>query len=70
MDPFARLLAAPPALPVASGLGRIGEVLAPGRALVLSAPPGSGKTTLVPALLAREFEGRILVAEPRRIAAR
>lgn len=70
VDPFARLLAAPPALPVASGLGRIGEVLAPGRALVLSAPPGSGKTTLVPALLAREFKGRILVAEPRRIAAR
>lgn len=70
VDPFARLLAAPPALPVVSGLARIGEVLAPGRALVLSAPPGSGKTTLVPALLAREFEGRILVAEPRRIAAR
>ncbi|MEU7872649.1 ATP-dependent helicase HrpB [Dactylosporangium sp. NPDC049140] len=33
---------------------------------VLVAPPGTGKTTLVPLA----FEGRVLVAEPRRIAAR
>ncbi|EFL26964.1 ATP-dependent helicase HrpB [Streptomyces himastatinicus ATCC 53653] len=43
---------------------------------VLCAPPGTGKTTLVPLVLAGLLDGggtpvqRILVAEPRRIAAR
>jgi ATP-dependent helicase HrpB len=37
---------------------------------VLVAPPGAGKTTLVPLALADQVGGRILVAEPRRIAAR
>ncbi|HEY5837301.1 helicase-related protein, partial [Streptomyces sp.] len=38
--------------------------------VVLAAPPGTGKTTLVPLLLAAESGGRVLVAEPRRMAAR
>jgi ATP-dependent helicase HrpB len=37
---------------------------------VLVAPPGTGKTTLVPPALAEAFPDRIIVAEPRRIAAR
>src|SRR5258706_7188204 len=39
-------------------------------ACVLVSPPGTGKTTLVPLALADAFAGRIVVAEPRRIAAR
>lgn len=37
---------------------------------VLVAPPGTGKTTLVPLALAGLVEGRVVVAEPRRLAAR
>ncbi|MFD1882237.1 ATP-dependent helicase HrpB [Paracoccus pacificus] len=40
-----------------------------GRA-VLIAPPGAGKTTRVPIALMPEIEGRILMLEPRRLAAR
>ncbi|NUS36448.1 MAG: ATP-dependent RNA helicase, partial [Pseudarthrobacter sp.] len=43
----------------------------PGTAVV-QAPPGTGKTTLVPPLLANLFghAGRIVVTQPRRVAAR
>ncbi|NYT95159.1 ATP-dependent helicase HrpB [Salinispora sp. H7-4] len=37
---------------------------------VLVAPPGSGKTTLLPLAVAEEVTGRVLVAQPRRMAAR
>ncbi|MFI5911122.1 ATP-dependent RNA helicase [Dactylosporangium sp. NPDC051541] len=37
---------------------------------VLVAPPGTGKTTLVPTALADKLDGKVIVAEPRRIAAR
>ena len=37
---------------------------------VLVAPPGAGKTTLVPLALADQNPGKILVLEPRRLAAR
>ncbi|TQM91959.1 ATP-dependent helicase HrpB [Roseinatronobacter monicus] len=40
-----------------------------GRA-VLQAPPGAGKTTRVPLALLDQITGRILVLEPRRLAAR
>ncbi|MCK9923387.1 ATP-dependent helicase HrpB [Frankia sp. AgPm24] len=39
-------------------------------AAVLVAPPGTGKTTLVPLALADHVPGRVLVVEPRRIAVR
>src|SRR5262245_65866103 len=40
-------------------------------ALVLQAPPGAGKTTRVPAaLLDAGVEGKVVVLEPRRLAAR
>ncbi|MFG1920796.1 ATP-dependent RNA helicase [Cryptosporangium sp. NPDC048952] len=59
-----------PDLPVRSALPRIVDALEGGGAAVLVAPPGSGKTTLVPLALAARVEGRIVVAEPRRVAAR
>lgn len=37
---------------------------------VLVSPPGSGKASLLPLALADAFDGKILVAEPRRIATR
>ncbi|MGK5677944.1 ATP-dependent RNA helicase [Actinoplanes sp. URMC 104] len=55
-----------PDLPIRPVLPRVREVLAGGGAAVLVAPPGTGKTTLVPLAL----PGRVLVAEPRRLAAR
>ncbi|MBX7444305.1 MULTISPECIES: ATP-dependent helicase HrpB [unclassified Arthrobacter] len=41
-------------------------------AAVVQAPPGTGKTTLVPPLLANVFgrTGRVVVTQPRRVAAR
>lgn len=40
------------------------------RSTVLVAPPGAGKTTRVPPALAKAGLGKVLVLEPRRIAAR
>ncbi|GAA1311714.1 ATP-dependent helicase HrpB [Saccharothrix xinjiangensis] len=55
-----------PDLPIRPLLGDIAGTLADHGSLVLVAPPGTGKTTLVPLAL----EGRVVVAEPRRLAAR
>lgn len=41
-----------------------------GARLVVQAPPGSGKTTVVPAVVANQVSGTVLVTQPRRIAAR
>lgn len=40
------------------------------RTVVVSAAPGTGKTTLVPPLLANRTRGRVIVTQPRRVAAR
>ena len=90
-DPIRALLASPPDLPVVEVLPELRERLSPdpsasddagaGACLVLTAPPGTGKTTLVPPLLAdvlakvpagtpERRPGRVVVAQPRRIAAR
>ncbi|MGX7827119.1 ATP-dependent helicase HrpB [Actinokineospora sp. 24-640] len=53
-------------LPVRAALPRITAALAAHGTAVLVAPPGTGKTTLVPPAL----PGRVVVAEPRRVAAR
>jgi ATP-dependent helicase HrpB len=57
-------------LPVRSVLAVLADALSSRGAAVLVAPPGTGKTTLVPLALAGAVPGRILVAEPRRVAAR
>ncbi|MEV4414897.1 ATP-dependent helicase HrpB [Catellatospora sp. NPDC049609] len=57
-------------LPVRAALPALLEALAGPGAAVLVAPPGSGKTTLAPLALAGAVEGRVVVAEPRRVAAR
>ncbi|MFD4357737.1 ATP-dependent helicase HrpB [Nocardia sp. NPDC058518] len=59
-----------PDLPVRPALERIAVTLADRGVAVLVAPPGTGKTTLVPLALAAGSSGRIVVAEPRRLAAR
>ncbi|MEV5320994.1 ATP-dependent helicase HrpB [Streptomyces sp. NPDC052687] len=62
------------ALPVRGALPALRDALEGPGAAVLVAPPGTGKTTLVPLALAGLLgDGpgrRVLVAEPRRIAAR
>ncbi|MFF0810001.1 ATP-dependent helicase HrpB [Streptomyces albogriseolus] len=61
-------------LPVRGALPRLTEALAAHGTSVLVAPPGTGKTTLVPLALSGLWGAgparRVLVAEPRRIAAR
>ncbi|MFE7077051.1 ATP-dependent helicase HrpB [Streptomyces sp. NPDC057620] len=62
------------ALPVRDALPGLRNALEDRGAAVLVAPPGTGKTTLVPLVLAGLVGGeparRVVVAEPRRIAAR
>ncbi len=63
----------PPALPIDEVIPVIRQRLAAHHALILEAPPGAGKTTRVPLALLHEpwLNGRkILLLEPRRIAAR
>ncbi|RST86820.1 ATP-dependent helicase HrpB [Aquibium carbonis] len=62
-----------PPLPVTEALPALLDALAKGRSAVLVAPPGAGKTTLVPIALMDEAwrgGGTILLLEPRRLAAR
>ncbi|MFG2802007.1 ATP-dependent helicase HrpB [Streptomyces pseudovenezuelae] len=63
------------ALPVRSALPALGDALEGHGTAVLVAPPGTGKTTLVPLVLAGLLDSgaparKVVVAEPRRIAAR
>ncbi|MEU5533229.1 ATP-dependent helicase HrpB [Streptomyces sp. NPDC020362] len=62
------------ALPVRAALPALTDALDTDGAAVLVAPPGTGKTTLAPLVLAGLVGGgparRVVVAEPRRIAAR
>jgi ATP-dependent helicase HrpB len=61
----------PSPLPIDDVLPEICAVLARGAPLVLEAPPGAGKTTRVPWAIHELFtEGEVIVAEPRRLAAR
>ena len=58
-------------LPVAACADGVVASLAETPRLIVTAPPGAGKSTLLPlALLETLPEGRILMLEPRRIAAR
>ena len=78
-----------PPLPIDAALPDLTAALRTGNSAVLVAPPGAGKTTRVPLVLAAEswiqasaqagaqrgaqqsqYSARILVLEPRRLAAR
>jgi len=62
-----------PYLPVKEALDGLLEALAVNSRAVLEAPPGAGKTTLVPLALleaAWRNDGKIIMLEPRRLAAR
>ena len=69
-DPLRNLLAAPPDLPVTAGLAALVEALRTRGVAVVHAPPGTGKTTLVPPAVAEVVAGRVVVTQPSRIAAR
>ena len=60
-------------LPIHEALAPLTAALAAGSCAVLVAPPGAGKTTVVPLALMDEpwaAGGKIIVLEPRRLAAR
>ncbi|WNB86769.1 DEAD/DEAH box helicase [Cellulomonas sp. ATA003] len=69
-DALRRLLRDPPDLPVAAGLTELVRAVRSHGTAVLLAPPGAGKTTLVPPALAAAVDGRVVVTQPRRLAAR
>ncbi|MGO1944818.1 MAG: ATP-dependent RNA helicase, partial [Ancrocorticia sp.] len=56
-------------LPVSARIGDVRAALA-GGAVVIQSPPGTGKTTIIPQVVAEECEGRVIVTQPRRVAAR
>ena len=61
---------APDPLPIDDALPDLRAALSSDGRAVLVAPPGAGKTTRVPLALLGMTEGRIIMLEPRRLAAR
>ena len=57
-------------MPVESSFPELLTALHDHDRVLLTAPPGSGKTTRVPLFLMEHLEGTILMLEPRRLAAR
>ncbi|WGI22939.1 ATP-dependent helicase HrpB [Amylibacter sp. IMCC11727] len=59
-------------LPIEAALPALADALRTAKMAVLQAPPGAGKTTRVPLFLIEEtlIDGKILMLEPRRLAAR
>ena len=76
MPTLEELVSHPPQLPVTRALGDIAAAARPGACAVVTAPPGTGKTTLLPPAVAvalagyEASAGRVLVTQPRRVAAR
>ncbi len=75
MPTLEELVLHPPQLPVTRALGDIAAATRPGGCAVVTAPPGTGKTTLLPPAVAVTLaeagtSGRVLVTQPRRVAAR
>src|SRR5689334_24912931 len=55
-------------LPIDERLAEIASLVRERHALVITAPPGAGKTTRVPPMLAED--GPLILLQPRRVAAR
>ena len=76
MPTLEELVLHPPQLPVTRALGDIAAATRPGSCAVVTAPPGTGKTTLLPPAVAVSLAshdasaGRVLITQPRRVAAR
>ncbi|MEZ5768369.1 MAG: ATP-dependent helicase HrpB [Paracoccaceae bacterium] len=64
------MASAPAPLPIDDALPGLRAALAAAGRAVLVAPPGAGKTTRVPLALLDRVAGRIVMLEPRRLAAR
>ncbi len=56
--------------PLDEYLSRLKNLVSPGKNFVITAEPGSGKTTKIPLHLTKLREGKVLVLEPRRLAAK
>lgn len=76
-ESIAALLASPPDLPALSALNELRTALStdPATPVLLTAPPGTGKTTMVPPQVAlacarTPAPGRVVVTQPRHVAAR
>ena len=76
MPTLEELVLHPPQLPVTRALSDIAAATRPGGCAVVTAPPGTGKTTLLPPAVAVSLAshdasaGRVLITQPRRVAAR
>ncbi|AMB59852.1 ATP-dependent helicase HrpB [Microterricola viridarii] len=57
-------------LAFAAAVDDLAAALDRSNSVVVSAPPGTGKTTLVPPVIADRVPGRVIVTQPRRVAAR
>lgn len=57
-------------LPIGEILPELLQIVAAGNRVVVQAPPGAGKTTRIPLALLSVLSGRIVLLEPRRMAAR
>ena len=59
-------------LPASQIAAQVNDTLAHHQSLIITAPPGAGKSTLLPLTLLKGMKtrGKILMLEPRRIAAR
>ena len=66
----AKDLKQPIRLPIDAHLPALCAAVAAASAVIVRAEPGAGKTTRVPAALLDQVQGRIIVLEPRRLAAR
>ncbi|MCR5004191.1 MAG: ATP-dependent helicase HrpB, partial [Bacteroidales bacterium] len=57
-------------LPAYEIADKVNESLKKEASLVITAPPGAGKSTLLPLTILKGLKGKILMLEPRRLAAR
>ena len=68
---IARVMERAGRLPAAEIAGTVDALLAEHASLVVTAPPGAGKSTLLPITILEGLgEGKVLMLEPRRLAAR
>jgi ATP-dependent helicase HrpB len=67
---FERVKALKPQLPIDSALPDILSALEQANCLIVVAPPGTGKTTRVAPAIMETTRGRVVLIQPRRIAAR